>query len=118
MWRLVAGLITFTTSFIFTGGDTSAAAKIVGADFLTKAGTMFVGERAFNKMKAGRSSKGGDSAGRSLTKALVWRCIAIVQVRALPAVYPCSCCYVPASTATSVDSHSSLSISPSPSGRL
>merc|ERR1712032_1173194 len=52
------------------------ALSIVGSDFLSKAFTMFIGERLMNKSQAGRS-EGSDGAGRSLMKALIWRLFAI-----------------------------------------
>jgi len=75
MWRVIAGSVTFITSLKFSGSVTTAF-SIVGSDFLSKAFTMFVGERLMNKSQAGRKS-GSDGAGRSLMKALVWRLFAI-----------------------------------------
>lgn len=75
MWRVIAGSVTFITSFKFSG-SISTALSIVGSDFLSKAFTMFIGERLMNKSQAGRKS-GSDGAGRSLMKALVWRLFAI-----------------------------------------
>uniref|UniRef100_A0A7S2UXG1 DUF2061 domain-containing protein n=1 Tax=Fibrocapsa japonica TaxID=94617 RepID=A0A7S2UXG1_9STRA len=81
LWRLTAGIITFITSFIFSG-DLSTAAKIVGGDFVSKAGFMYVGERVWSKVNWGRtkgnkdSKTAMDSKSRSLTKALVWRAFA------------------------------------------
>ena len=75
MWRVIAGTVTFITSLKFSG-SIKVALTIVGSDFLSKAATMFIGERLMNKSQAGRSS-GADGAGRSLTKALVWRLFAI-----------------------------------------
>merc|ERR1712039_82031 len=75
MWRVVAGSVTFITSLRFSG-STAAALSIVGSDFLSKAFTMFIGERLMNKSPAGRKS-GADGAGRSLMKALIWRLFAI-----------------------------------------
>lgn len=74
-WRLIAGSVTFITSFRFSGSF-STALSIVGSDFLSKAFTMFIGERLMNKSQAGRES-GSDGAGRSLVKALIWRLFAI-----------------------------------------
>jgi uncharacterized membrane protein len=75
MWRVIAGSVTFITSFKFSG-SIATALSIVGSDFLSKAFTMFIGERLMNKSQAGRKS-GADGAGRSLMKALVWRLFAI-----------------------------------------
>ena len=76
VWRLVAGNVTFITSYRFSGGSITTALSIVGSDFFSKAFTMFIGERVMNKSKAGRA-KGSDGIGRSLTKALIWRLFAI-----------------------------------------
>lgn len=54
----------------------AVALKVVGSDFFTKAATMFIGERVMNKSQAGREG-GGDAAGRSIGKALLWRLFAI-----------------------------------------
>ena len=75
MWRVIAGSVTFITSLRFSG-SMKTALTIVGSDFLSKAFTMFIGERLMNKSNAGRES-GADGAGRSLMKALVWRLFAI-----------------------------------------
>ena len=75
MWRIVAGSVTFITSLQFSG-SIKTAMSIVGSDFLSKAFTMFIGERLMNKSKAGRKS-GSDGIGRSLAKALIWRLFAI-----------------------------------------
>ena len=75
MWRIVAGSVTFITSLRFSG-SVATALSIVGSDFLSKAFTMFIGERLMNKSKAGRKS-GSDGVGRSLAKALIWRLFAI-----------------------------------------
>ncbi|VEU41066.1 unnamed protein product [Pseudo-nitzschia multistriata] len=75
MWRVIAGSVTFITSFKFSG-SVATALSIVGSDFLSKSFTMFIGERLMNKSQAGRKS-GADGAGRSLMKALVWRLFAI-----------------------------------------
>ena len=58
-WRLTAGLVTFSTSFYFTGGDWAVAGAIVGSDFLSKSGTMYVGERLFNKVQGRHSTARG-----------------------------------------------------------
>jgi uncharacterized membrane protein len=52
------------------------ALQLVGADFLSKALTMFIGERLMNKSRAGRAT-GSDNVGRSAAKALLWRLFAI-----------------------------------------
>ena len=75
MWRIIAGSVTFVTSLRFSGSMKTALA-IVGSDFFSKAFTMFIGERIMNKSQAGRK-RGGDSTGRSLAKALIWRLFAI-----------------------------------------
>jgi uncharacterized membrane protein len=77
LWRLIAGSVTFITSLRFSGSVTTAL-SIVGSDFLSKAFTMFIGERLMNKSQAGRKA-GADGAGRSLAKALIWRLFAIVN---------------------------------------
>jgi uncharacterized membrane protein len=76
-WRVVAGSVTFITTLKFSGSLTQAV-QVVGADFFSKAFTMFIGERLMNKSQAGRV-KGGDNAGRSLAKALIWRVFAIAN---------------------------------------
>ena len=78
VWRLVAGSITFVTSYSFSH-SVSEALTIVSSDFLSKSLTMFVGERLMNKSQAGRKSGGTDGARRSLAKALLWRAFAIVN---------------------------------------
>lgn len=75
MWRIVAGSVTFATSYRFSG-SVKVALTIVGSDFFSKAFTMFIGERLMNKSTAGRKT-GSDGVGRSLIKALVWRLFAI-----------------------------------------
>jgi uncharacterized membrane protein len=77
LWRLIAGSVTFITSLRFSG-SIATALTIVGSDFLSKAFTMFIGERLMNKSQAGRKS-GADGAGRSLAKALIWRLFAIAN---------------------------------------
>lgn len=67
--------VTFATSLKFSG-SMAVALKVVGSDFFTKAATMFIGERVMNKSQAGREG-GGDAAGRSIGKALLWRLFAI-----------------------------------------
>ena len=80
MWRVIAGSVTFVTSLKFSG-SVKVALTIVGSDFLSKAATMFIGERLMNKSQAGRKS-GADDAGRSLAKALIWRLFAICNTLA------------------------------------
>ena len=77
MWRLIAGSVTFITSLRFSGSVTTAL-SIVGSDFLSKAFTMFIGERLMNKSQTGRKG-GADGAGRSLAKALIWRLFAVAN---------------------------------------
>jgi uncharacterized membrane protein len=77
LWRVVAGSVTFITTLKFSG-SVATAFQVVGADFFSKALTMFIGERLMNKSQAGRKS-GGDNAGRSLAKALIWRIFAIAN---------------------------------------
>lgn len=74
-WRLIAGSITFGTTLIYSG-SLRAATQVVGADFVSKSLTMFLGERLMNTSSAGRTD-GADDVRRSLTKALVWRLFAI-----------------------------------------
>jgi uncharacterized membrane protein len=76
-WRVIAGSITFITTLQFSG-SLKTALQVVGSDFFSKALTMFIGERLMNKSSKGRAS-GGDSASRSLTKALIWRLFAIAN---------------------------------------
>jgi len=77
-WRLTAGVVTFSTSMYFTGGNLRIAASIVGSDFFTKSGTMYIGERLFNKVQVGRSAT-GENPWRSVIKALIWRLFAAVN---------------------------------------
>jgi uncharacterized membrane protein len=74
-WRIIAGSVTFATTLRFSG-SMSMALQVVMGDFFSKAVTMFIGERLMNKSQAGRKT-GGDAAGRSLAKALIWRLFAI-----------------------------------------
>jgi len=76
-WRMTAGFITFCSSMYFTQQLRTALA-IVASDFLSKSGTMFFGERLFNRIKVGRSG-GSESLARSIIKALIWRGIAFVN---------------------------------------
>eukprot|EP00934_Nitzschia_sp_Nitz4_P007922 Nitzschia sp. Nitz4//scaffold158_size52425//13336//14028//NITZ4_006855-RA/size52425-processed-gene-0.49-mRNA-1//-1//CDS//3329537501//7912//frame0 len=82
LWRLIAGSVTFATSYSFSGGSISQALSIVSSDFLSKAFTMFLGERLMNRSSAGRG-KGHDSASRSLVKALIWRLFAVANTLTL-----------------------------------
>jgi uncharacterized membrane protein len=77
-WRVTAGVVTFCSSMYFTKHLATALA-IVASDFVSKAGTMFLGERLFNRVKAGRSAAGGESLSRSIAKALIWRAVAFVN---------------------------------------
>eukprot|EP00977_Amphora_coffeiformis_P024325 scaffold15537_cov170-Amphora_coffeaeformis.AAC.2 len=74
-WRIIAGSVTFITTLQFSG-SVKQALQVVGADFFSKSFTMFIGERLMNKSQKGRKG-GGDAAGRSLAKALIWRLFAI-----------------------------------------
>jgi uncharacterized membrane protein len=74
-WRIIAGSVTFITTLQFSGSLLQAF-QVVGADFFSKSFTMFIGERLMNKSQAGRQ-KGGDGAGRSLAKAIIWRIFAV-----------------------------------------
>ena len=74
-WRIIAGSVTFVTTLKFSG-SIKQALQVVGADFFSKSFTMFLGERLMNKSQKGRKG-GGDAAGRSLAKALIWRLFAI-----------------------------------------
>lgn len=78
-WRFTAGLVTLGSSLLFTKGDLKVAIAIVSSDFLSKSGTMFIGERIWNKSNVGRSSKGTDNVARSFAKAIVWRLFAMVN---------------------------------------
>jgi len=77
LWRVVAGTVTFFTTLRFSG-SVAVAIKVVASDFLSKAFTMFLGERLMNKSAAGRKG-GSDNASRSLVKALTWRLFAIAN---------------------------------------
>ena len=79
-WRFTAGIVTAITSYIFTK-SLAAAAAIVGWDLCSKSVTMFIGERIWNKFDWGKEegeggTDGGDSAKRSLAKAIAWRIFA------------------------------------------
>eukprot|EP00545_Synedropsis_sp_CCMP1620_P005633 CAMPEP_0119014138 /NCGR_PEP_ID=MMETSP1176-20130426/9376_1 /TAXON_ID=265551 /ORGANISM="Synedropsis recta cf, Strain CCMP1620" /LENGTH=252 /DNA_ID=CAMNT_0006967279 /DNA_START=41 /DNA_END=799 /DNA_ORIENTATION=- len=76
-WRIIAGSVTFITSYQFSKSMRTAL-TIVGSDFFSKAFTMFIGERLMNKSQAGRKG-GADDVKRSLAKALVWRVFAIAN---------------------------------------
>lgn len=78
LWRMIAGTITFVTSYRFSNGSMKTAFSIVGSDFFSKVLTMFIGERIMNKSQAGRKL-GSDNAKRSLIKALIWRLFAILN---------------------------------------
>mmetsp|Transcript_16308 Transcript_16308/g.54871 ORF Transcript_16308/g.54871 Transcript_16308/m.54871 type:complete len:164 (+) Transcript_16308:1-492(+) len=73
-WRATAAVVTLSTSLFFSG-SLKAALGIVAAEFVTKAGTMFLGELLWNRSNVGRTAS-GDSVGRSLLKAFVWRVFA------------------------------------------
>merc|ERR1712070_251911 len=73
-WRLVAACITLTNALIFSDSG-ALAISIVAMDFATKSMTMFLGERLWSKVAWGTSSE-GESANRSLVKALAWRIFA------------------------------------------
>lgn len=77
LWRVIAGGVTFITSYQFSK-SMKTALTIVGSDFFSKAFTMFIGERLMNKSQAGRKG-GADDVKRSLAKALVWRLFAIAN---------------------------------------
>jgi len=73
-WRLVAALITMTNALVFSDSG-MLALSIVAMDFATKSVTMFLGERLWSKVSWGTSSS-GESANRSLVKAIAWRIFA------------------------------------------
>lgn len=73
-WRFTAGIVTATTSMIFTG-SLAVAASIVGWDLCSKSVTMFLGERLWNNFDWGKTDK-GDTSQRSLAKAIAWRIFA------------------------------------------
>ncbi|CAM9722251.1 unnamed protein product [Pylaiella littoralis] len=73
-WRLTAGVVTLVSGLVFSG-SLATAMSIVGSDFVTKSGFMFAGERLWNRVKWGQD-KTGDSAKRSLAKAVLWRVFA------------------------------------------
>lgn len=77
LWRIMAGSVTFITTLRFSG-SMPAALQVVSADFVSKALTMFLGERIMNQSQAGRAG-GSDDVKRSLAKALVWRLFAIAN---------------------------------------
>lgn len=76
-WRLTAGIVTGITSLFFTGGNWMVAASMVGSDFASKSVTMFIGERLWNKSNVGRSKTQGETAMRSVMKAVAWRLFAV-----------------------------------------
>lgn len=84
-WRFVAALITASTSLFFSG-DLKVAASIVSSDFLTKAGTMYLGERVWNRVKWGKDDK-EDKASRSVIKAFAWRGFALVNTLIISLVF-------------------------------
>ena len=69
------------------GGNFAVAATIVGSDFLSKSGTMYIGERLFNKVQAGRGG-GGENVMRSVVKAIIWRLFAAFNTMVCPRVCP------------------------------
>jgi uncharacterized membrane protein len=75
VWRVAAGSVTFMITLKISG-SIHQAFEVVGADFVSKSLTMFLGERLMNKSQAGRT-QGADNARRSLAKALIWRLFAI-----------------------------------------
>jgi len=83
-WRLVAGFITFCSSYYFTRNLLTALA-IVSSDFASKVFTMFIGERLFNKINVGRSAT-GDNVSRSVIKALIWRAIAFLNTATISGI--------------------------------
>ena len=83
-WRVVAGFITFCSSYYFTRNLMTALA-IVGSDFASKIFTMFIGERLFNKVNVGRSAT-GDNVSRSVVKALIWRVIAFLNTATISGI--------------------------------
>lgn len=85
-WRLTAGVVTFCTSYYFTRSLASAGA-IVGSDFLSKAGTMYFGERLFSKVSVGKSASGAESPMRSVAKALIWRAFAFCQTMIVSIIF-------------------------------
>ncbi|KAG5178081.1 hypothetical protein JKP88DRAFT_152568, partial [Tribonema minus] len=74
VWRVAAAVITLASGLVFSK-NLRMAASIVGSDFVTKSGFMFLGERAWNKVNWGKGAK-TDGAKRSLAKALLWRVFA------------------------------------------
>lgn len=75
-WRFTAGVVTACTSLFFTGSLATMYA-IVGWDLFSKSITMFIGERLWNNVDWGKDKDAqGDSAQRSLAKAIAWRLFA------------------------------------------
>ena len=75
-WRFTAGIVTACTSLFFTGSLATMYA-IVGWDLFSKSITMFIGERLWNNVDWGKDKDAqGDSAQRSLAKAIAWRIFA------------------------------------------
>ncbi len=62
LWRVVAAIITLTSGLVYSKSITTAL-SLVGSDFLSKAGFMFVGERLWSKVQWGQG-KSGDSSQR------------------------------------------------------
>jgi hypothetical protein len=68
-WRVTAGFVTLFSSLMFTNGNLKIALAIVSSDFISKSGTMFIGERLFNKVKLGKKEGGQkDTMARSIGK--------------------------------------------------
>ncbi len=65
LWRLVAGLVTLISGLVYSKSITTAI-SLVGGDFLSKAGFMFVGERLWSRVQWGQG-KSGDSSQRRYT---------------------------------------------------
>ncbi len=76
-WRFTAGIVTACTSWFFTR-SLALAASIVGWDLCSKSVTMFIGERLWNNVDWGKEA-GGDTAKRSLAKAIAWRIFAALN---------------------------------------
>ncbi|CAM9300384.1 unnamed protein product [Choristocarpus tenellus] len=74
IWRITAAFVTLVSGLVFSG-SVKTAMSIVGSDFVSKSGFMFIGERVWNKVKWGQN-KQGDSNERSLAKAVLWRVFA------------------------------------------
>lgn len=72
-------LLPASFSLPFSSLSAKMAASIVSSDFLSKAGTMYLGERLWNKVSWGKEAKSGDAASRSIMKAFAWRAFAMVN---------------------------------------